>query len=263
MSAWLKVQSDLPYHPKTTRLARTLGIERSSAVGMLVCLWAWTFHYAEDGRLKKYADQELAEAAGWGGDPRVFIKALKAAGWLDSDRSIHDWNEHSGTYLKERERWRKSKQKHLQIPTDNEGLPEKTLGTPALRVDKIRKIKSIVPSATSLLTPAFLAWWEVYGKVGSRADAALLYDFWAGHGAQPEDLVAAATNYRANCVALSSFQAHGRTFLAKNPNRWQEWVKPEQKPNGNGNKSHYCPKDGVEMVPDGDGTSNVHCPVCA
>jgi hypothetical protein len=260
MSPWLKVQSDLPYHPKTTRLARSLKIERAPAVGILICLWAWAFHYAEDGKLRKYSDQELAEAAYWNGDPKALVKALKSAGWLDSDRSIHDWNEHSGAYIKERERWRKSKQKPLQIPTNNEGIPESTLGNPALRVDKIRKIKSIVPSATSLLTPDFVAWWETYGKVGSRADAAVLYGYWRQHGAQTEDLVAAATNYRTDCLSRSSYQAHGRTFLAKTPNRWQEWVKPEAKPNGNGNGKKPCVDCLVDLTYDEEGL--MHCPIC-
>jgi hypothetical protein len=40
-------------------------------------------------------------------------------------------------------------------------------------------------------------------------------------------------------------------------------VSPEAKPNGNGKKPIYCPHDGVEMVSDGDGSSNLHCPVCS
>jgi hypothetical protein len=108
-----------------------------------------------------------------------------------------------------------------------------------LRVESREKSNSLVPNGTRssltapTYTPAFETWWKAYGKVGSKAEAFALWLYWKKAGAQPEDLILAATNYHAHCGAVDQFQAHGRTFLSKNPNRWQEWVKPEEKPNGN------------------------------
>lgn len=74
------------------------------------------------------------------------------------------------------------------------------------------------------LTPDFLDWWTAWGKRGSRADAALCYAFWIARGASPADLLTAARNYLADCRRCERKQKDGATFLAKKPNRWEEWL---------------------------------------
>ena len=70
----------------------------------------------------------------------------------------------------------------------------------------------------------FGLWWDTYGKVGSRADAEALYGYWRQHNAPPGELLAAAATYRRWCESTDTAQKHGATFLAKTPNRWQEWA---------------------------------------
>jgi len=73
----------------------------------------------------------------------------------------------------------------------------------------------------------FEHWWTAFGKVGSKADARELYSWWRAHGATADDLLRAATSYRAHCTATDCKLKHARTFLAKKPNRWREWADGE------------------------------------
>lgn len=82
-----------PNHPKTRALARTLGICRAHAVGILEMLWHFTAEYAPDGSLAKFGPEEIAEAVAWTGDVPLLLKALHD-GWLDEDNFVHDWPTH-------------------------------------------------------------------------------------------------------------------------------------------------------------------------
>lgn len=86
-------------HPKTKRLARTLGIGLAQAVGHLELLWHWTARYAPAGDIGRYDDAEIAEGCAWEGDPATFIAALLACPWVDASEThrlvVHDWPEHA------------------------------------------------------------------------------------------------------------------------------------------------------------------------
>ena len=74
----------------------------------------------------------------------------------------------------------------------------------------------------------FEEWWAVYGRVGSKADAKMLYGWWRSkQGAGAEELTCAAVSYSAHCARDGSKQQYARTFLAKTPNRWREWADGE------------------------------------
>ena len=55
---WIKSYQDLGRHPKTSRLARTLGISRPAAIGHWHLLWWWALDYAKDGDLAARALKE-------------------------------------------------------------------------------------------------------------------------------------------------------------------------------------------------------------
>jgi hypothetical protein len=82
-----------PDHPKTKALARSLGVNRAHAVGILECLWHFTAAYAPDGSLARFSVEEIAEAVAWDGEASLLIDGLKR-GWLDDDMFVHDWPLH-------------------------------------------------------------------------------------------------------------------------------------------------------------------------
>lgn len=90
-------------HPKTKRLARTLGIGIAQTIGHLELLWHWTARYAPAGDVGRYDDAEIADACAWDGDPAQIVAALVDCGWIDRDDAhrltVHDWREHADDFL--------------------------------------------------------------------------------------------------------------------------------------------------------------------
>lgn len=119
--AWLKSHQSLSEHPKKDHLAELLfngttpnDVADYASIGVLMRLWWWALDYAHDGELGKFTDRQVAKGCGWRGDPKHLLQALTAAGFLDADRRIHDWDEYVGSLLAQRERdkervrnWRK------------------------------------------------------------------------------------------------------------------------------------------------------------
>jgi hypothetical protein len=101
--AYIESHQTLGNHPKTKRAARELGIGRVQLVGHMHYLWWWALEYAEDGDLSGFSDDEIAEEAMWEGDPAAFVGALTDAGFLDPNRSLHDWEVYTGRLVAQRE----------------------------------------------------------------------------------------------------------------------------------------------------------------
>lgn len=115
--AWIESHQELRGHPKTKRLARSLSISLAEAVGHLHFLWWWSLDYAQDGVLTDYEDWEIADAAGYEGDPAAFQAAMVAAGFLDETDGalvIHDWTDYGGKSMRQREQARKRTQRRRE-----------------------------------------------------------------------------------------------------------------------------------------------------
>lgn len=67
--------------------------------------------FAQDGDLTRYDDADVADGALWDGDPEAFIVALQDAGFLDSDRRLHDWDDYAGRLIEQREQNRERMRK--------------------------------------------------------------------------------------------------------------------------------------------------------
>lgn len=112
--AYIESHQTLRDHPKLKRLARMLGLKRAHAVGHLHCLWWWALDYAQDGDVTHFADEDLADAAEWDGDPAAFCRALEGcgvgggAGFLErteDDRLLlHDWWDYAGRLIDQRQK---------------------------------------------------------------------------------------------------------------------------------------------------------------
>jgi hypothetical protein len=99
------VKRGTPRHPKTTLLARTLGIEQYSAIGILEALWHFTSEYAPQGDIGRFNDAAIAEAVYWRGSPETLVDALLTCRWIDSVEGperflVHDWAHHADSAVK-------------------------------------------------------------------------------------------------------------------------------------------------------------------
>lgn len=148
---WIKSDSSLRNHPKMRRFARTLDICPFKAIGHLHCLWWWVMEYAPDGDLSKYEPADIADAAGWEGDPEQFVQALvlcgpgESCGFVDSDMRVHDWQEYGGALHKKRQsnakrqqRFRDRKQEKKGVTRDEAVTSHQNNGPEERRVEKRR-----------------------------------------------------------------------------------------------------------------------------
>lgn len=81
---YYKVSPDLAGHPKIVDLAKQLGIERPTALG----IWHGVMSYAskympEDGNLSRVPSARIAEACEWQGDSDLLLKVLVRVGLVD------------------------------------------------------------------------------------------------------------------------------------------------------------------------------------
>ena len=132
---WIPAHQELGEHPKTKRAAKRLEVSRPTMVGHLVFLWWWAMDYAQDGDLSNYGNDEVADAAGWQGDPDVFVAALSDVGFIDSDElgqhySLHDWDEYGGKLIERRreDAERKRKGRRIDIEETSTGNPTPSIG---------------------------------------------------------------------------------------------------------------------------------------
>jgi hypothetical protein len=94
--AWVESHQELGRHPKTRKLARSLGISVPCAVGHLHFMWWWAMDFAQDGDLSRYDVEEIAEGGMWEGDASAFVAALVSAGFVEREGErqwLHDWGE--------------------------------------------------------------------------------------------------------------------------------------------------------------------------
>lgn len=125
MIPWIQVYSNLPQHPKTTKLADELALASASldpnvlAAGIVISLWAWAIQNAHDGDLSGCSARAIAGACQWKKKPETLVKALQNAGFLDADMKLHNWDDYTVMYqdlqedskIKHRERQRRYRER--------------------------------------------------------------------------------------------------------------------------------------------------------
>lgn len=131
--AWIESHQELRDHPKTKRAARTLGISVVQLVGHLHFVWWRALEYAQDGDLAGYEAADIADWAGWEGDPEQFMEALALCGvnrkagfieWREETESfwLHDWYEYAGKLLRRRvdnaQRMRNARASETELPSE-------------------------------------------------------------------------------------------------------------------------------------------------
>lgn len=127
--AWLESHQTVRDHPKKDKLSEILfngsvqnDVADYAAAGLLHYLWYWALDYAQDGDLAKFSDRQIAKGCRWNGDAKLLVQAFIEAGFIDKDRSLHDWDEYAGRLLAKRAQDRDRKAKWREhAPSDAEG----------------------------------------------------------------------------------------------------------------------------------------------
>src|ERR1019366_7374908 len=90
-----RISTALPWHPKTRKLRKRLGVEGCWA---LLCLFLWVADNRADGNLAGLSDEDIELAADWNGEAGAVVLALAEVGFLDGpvdSRIVHDWQDHN------------------------------------------------------------------------------------------------------------------------------------------------------------------------
>lgn len=85
-------------HPKTRRLARTLGLDPWAALGLMEAVWAWVRKAARDGRIDEDQWEDLADYLRWRQPAAELAKLLVDAKFIDARDGwwwVHDWDQHA------------------------------------------------------------------------------------------------------------------------------------------------------------------------
>ena len=139
--AWIELHQGIHRHRKIMAMARLLDIPRMSAVGHMTSLWLWSLDNAPDGILGNFTATEISLAAEWDGDPGLFLRSLREAGWIDGENAmIHDWHTYAGKLIERRQNdakrkrdIRKTPERHpVERPQDIPGESAATLPYPTV-----------------------------------------------------------------------------------------------------------------------------------
>ena len=110
-------------HRRTLDLSDELAVPVVTVVGHLACLWLWALDNAPDGDVCGIKPRTLARAALWEGDPESFVASLRAAGYVDPDGRLHDWDDYAGRLIDQRtrnaekqKRWREAHKPVTSLP---------------------------------------------------------------------------------------------------------------------------------------------------
>jgi hypothetical protein len=139
---WFPIHPDFVYHRKTTLLADRLKITRTTAVGILVRLWAWAVRNAPDG-VMTLSPAELQNIVGADFDTTVFA-ALIEAGWLDrapQGLRLHEWEQYGGGAVSAIEKASaKRTDRRMRATSSQDGRNEKRRAWYARKKSKIIKL---------------------------------------------------------------------------------------------------------------------------
>lgn len=105
------------------RLRATLG---DDALWIPPRLWAYAADNQPDGDFSGYSDQEVAMLIGYSKDATSMLQALTSAGFLDTDRKIHDWAVHSGFHEMHAARAKKAADARWNRNRSKQSIAERT-----------------------------------------------------------------------------------------------------------------------------------------
>jgi hypothetical protein len=269
--AWIESHQEIGRHPKTKRLARMLGVSLPTAIGHLQLLWWWALDFAPDGSLTTFDDGDIADAMLWEGDPATLVSALSSAGWLDSDRGIHDWYDYAGKLVERRRMEAERLRQYRKANRHVQHTPEQR--TPYERSTLVVTVPdSTVPDSTSPLSvvspPA-----ENGTSVPATAKAGSKTSRSKAATAAPESLEPNDTDLKAGAeVGLSGEQVAAKSaamldhFRSKGEARadWhatlRTWLRNAPKfdaPTSRNGSAHGAPRNGAAPIPPGSASKQM------
>ena len=223
--AWIESHQTLREHPKLYQLSESLGVSKAQTIGHLHLLWWWCVDYSPEGMLR-VNDLQIARAAEWSGEPKLFVESLVAARFLDRRDgvlTIHDWMEFCGSLIHKRLE-RKAERRTIGAERSPTNQPNRTQ-----------------PNRTQPTNPERVKWFEeAWGKYPSKdgkKHAQRHYLASVSSEEHRQQLLGAMQNYLRCGRVAGGYVKNGSTWF----NEWQDWISPTE-----------------QMMKGGNGTTTTH-----
>jgi hypothetical protein len=97
---WIRVDVNLPRHPKSLLLSALLNIPKAYAYVQEV--WMYCSNHARDGRIEKRLLPIVEQLVDWRGTPGALIAAAVEVGFADWDGDtlvVHKWKDRQGDHI--------------------------------------------------------------------------------------------------------------------------------------------------------------------
>lgn len=209
--AWIKMDVDLPNHPRVLRLSEITGAIETTIVGGLHWLWAFADQHSVDGRLPGVSPMTIDRKTGVVG----FGEALLAVDWLrkiEGGVAIPRFERHNGASAKRRaqEAARMGAKRSAFAAHANNSR------TQCAR-DAQQEKENSTPSSSSTRKPTLAECEEEFARFGGTTEMA--HKYFAARE---------STDWRMRGSEITHWQAEVQTYIAA-------WKRNEQKGPRNGN----------------------------
>lgn len=229
--AWISVHEDVD-GPKLRKLAKRLGTDKATALGILVFLWFWGLRNADEtGRIldadREDIEMDLMSVTNL--NICYVVDKLFDGGWLeerDGDIYIHDWDHWQEQWykmLRTRE-YNTKKKREARAAIKQAGQEAVEQGDPAPETPPPDEPPKTPPDPPQPKVPEeqkytveFEQFWKVYPRKVDKGMAYKKYQARRKDGFSDDQLIAAATNYAARCKSErteTKFIKHPKTFLS-------------------------------------------------
>ncbi len=257
---WIKMRTDLLTSPKVVRMSSALKADRFRIVGGLLSVWSLFDSHSTDGTLSGYTLESLDDLAAWKG----FSEAMVAVGWLECDGddiSLPRFEAHNGASSKRRA-LDSSRKRGVRKVSASDADEMRT--REEKRREEEKEINPLPPAGGdqggkgSKYSDDFEAFWREYPKrdrASSKPDAWKAWGARLKDGVDPQDLIRAAANYRADQMAKgkvgTEYVKLPSTFLGKGEH-WKPYQgqQPEAQPGAQSSAVLSVPTHSQEMYPD-------------
>lgn len=220
--SWISVDQKL-IGGKLRELHKEIECSRNEAIGILIGLWLWGMDNANaDGLLRGCGREDIEEQISIGADkryePEKAYDALVSGGWLeerDGGIYIHDWEDWRYHYNKwvadkerNKERQKRFRERHADDNANNNGKSNVT--------DDTKPHENPGKKEERYAEPGFNEFWKIYPRKNDKGQAYRKYKARIKDGYSPDELIAAATAYAAECKRQRTEQQyikHAKTFL--------------------------------------------------
>ena len=210
--AWISVH-DTVDGPKLRDLYKKLKCSKFEATGILVYLWHWGLHNADENGLILRADAEDIEIHfqglknGCSIDPKSIVDGLIETGWIDSRDGclyLHDWAVWQKEWYKYQKRLAKDAERKRNAVQKKYAQAEKDTAIPQeIPPEKPEEIPVTIPAEKAVkrkqktYSEDFTKFWSVYPRNDKKAEAFECYLARIKNGFSPGEMLKAAETYAA------------------------------------------------------------------